>query len=172
MKFVTLIYKIYQFVHKTIDSYLFNIEKAKRKWRYLYWGNKVKSIGKDVVFFKGVIFNDGYNVRIGNNVGIGNYVVIWGSGGVTIGNDVLIAAHSVITSDGHDVNAKLFRETLSVAPVKIGDNVWIGASVNILPGVTIGDNAIIAAGSVVNKDIPANSIAAGVPAKVVKSRSE
>lgn len=169
MKGVTLIFKIYQFFYKLIDKNLFTIEKAKRKWRQLYWGSRIAELGKDVAFFKGVVINDGYNVRIGNNTGIGNYVVIWGSGGVTIGNDTLIAANSVITSDGHDVNAKLYRESSHVSPVKIGNNVWIGAGVIVLPGVTIGDNAIVAAGSVVNKDVEANSIVAGVPAKLIKA---
>lgn len=169
MKGVTLIFKVYQFFYKFFDKNLFSIDKAKRKWGQLYWGSRIAELGKDVAFFKGAIINDGYNVRIGNNVGIGNYVVVWGSGGVTIGNDTLIAANSVITSDGHDVSSKLYRESSHVAPVKIGNNVWIGAGVIVLPGVTIGDNAIVAAGSVVNKNVNMNTIVGGVPAKFIKA---
>jgi len=170
MKLVVLLFKIKQFLSAFTNKFIFDTEKARRKWRYLRWGNKVASIGKNVVFFKGAIINDAYNVKIGNDVGIGNYVVIWGSGGVEIGNDVLIAANSVITSDGHEVNAVKFRESVHVQKVKIGNNVWIGASVCILPGVEIGDNTIIAARSVVTKNIPANVIAAGTPAEVIKER--
>lgn len=169
MKLVVLLYKLRQLVSAIVNKFI-NTEKARRKWRYLYWGNRVSSIGKNVVFFKGAIINDPYNVKIGNDTGIGNYVVIWGSGGVEIGNDVLIAANSVITSDGHDVKAVKFRETSFTQKVKIGNNVWIGAAVCVLPGVEIGDNTIIAAGSVVTKNIPANVIAAGAPAEVIKER--
>lgn len=92
---------------------------------------------------------------------------MWGSGGITIGNDVLIASHTVITSLTRDRNAACFRETTLRAPVAICDNVWIGAGAIILPGVTVGSGSIIAAGAVVTRDVPANAVVAGVPARLV-----
>lgn len=85
-----------------------------------------------------------------------------------IGDNVLIASHTIITSLTHDPNAEIYRETLIKKKVKIGNNVWIGAGAIILPGVTIGDGAIIGAGSVVTKDIPPNTIVAWVPAKFIR----
>jgi maltose O-acetyltransferase len=97
------------------------------------------------------------------------YVHILGNGGVSLGNDVLVGNHTIITSASHDVSARCFRTTLVAEPISIGNNVWIGAGAIILPGVTIGDGAIIAAGSVVRHDVPERSLVAGVPAVVKKS---
>lgn len=90
---------------------------------------------------------------------------MWGGGGISTGNDVLIASDGVITSLTHDTNAACFRETTLRAPVVIGDNVWAGAF--ILPGVTVGAGSIVAAGAVVTRDVPANAVVAGVPARLV-----
>ena len=79
----------------------------------------------------------------------------------------MIAAHTVITTLTHDKGAKIYRESIQRKPITIGNNVWIGSGVIILPGVAIGDNAIIGAGAVVTKDINANKIAVGIPAKII-----
>lgn len=84
---------------------------------------------------------------------------MWGSGGITIGNDVLIVSHGVITSLPHDKNAACFRETTLRAPVVIGDNVWIGAGAIILPGVIRGRRRHRCGGAVVmTRDVPANAV--------------
>ena len=85
-----------------------------------------------------------------------------------IGNDVMIASHTVITSLTHDPDASIYRETLIKKKVTIKDNVWIGAGAIILPGITIGEGAIIGARSVVTKDVPPNVIVVGVPAKPIR----
>jgi len=131
---------------------------------------KLYYAGNNIKLWKGVIIHSPEKVTIGSNTGIGDYVVLWGGGGIEIGENVLIATHSVITSQGHSVNANVFRETNVMNKVIIKNNVWIGAGVLIMPGVTIGENTVIGAGSVVTKDIPANSIAIGSPAIVVKNR--
>lgn len=89
-------------------------------------------------------------------------------GGIVIGNGVLLGHRCTIATLNHDLDPA-HRQDLLPAPVHIGDNVWIGANVTILPGVTIGENAVVAAGAVVAKDVPANMVAAGVPAKVIRS---
>jgi maltose O-acetyltransferase len=112
----------------------------------------------------------GYNIEIGENFYSNHNLVILDGAKVEIGDNVFIAPNCCITTAGHPINIDERNRGLEYAyPIKIGNNVWIGAGVNILPGVTIGDNVTIGAGSVVNKSIPANSIAVGNPCKVIKT---
>lgn len=112
----------------------------------------------------------GYNIEIGENFYSNHNLVILDGAKVEIGDNVFIAPNCCITTVGHPINIDERNRGLEYAyPIKIGNNVWIGAGANILPGVTIGDNVTIGAGSVVNKSIPANSIAVGNPCKVIKT---
>ena len=112
----------------------------------------------------------GYNIEIGENFYSNHNLVILDGAKVKIGDNVFIAPNCCITTAGHPINIDERNRGGEYAyPIKIGNNVWIGAGVNILPGVTIGDNVTIGAGSVVNKSIPANSIAVGNPCKVIKT---
>lgn len=112
----------------------------------------------------------GYNIEIGENFYSNHNLVILDGAKVEIGDNVFIAPNCCITTAGHPINIDERNRGLEYAyPIKIGNNVWIGAGVNILPGVTIGDNVTIGAGSVVNKSVPANSIAVGNPCKVIKT---
>ena len=88
-------------------------------------------------------------------------------GTITIGDDVLIGPKVNILSEEHPVNPA-DRKALMVRPVVIKNGAWIGAGATILPGVTVGENSIVAAGAVVNKDVPDNTIVGGIPAKVIK----
>ncbi len=113
-------------------------------------------------------------IKIGSNTRIDTFCVIYGAGGVTIGNDCLIACHTVIVAGNHnfsDITKKINTQGLTAKGITIGDDVWIGTGVSILDGVHIGSHTVIGAGSVVTKDIPDNSIAVGVPAKVIKTRA-
>ena len=121
-------------------------------------------------------------ITIGNNVGISS-ACIWAQKSITIGNNVNIGGDCIIMdSDAHphdymkrrgefavEVGPEKYLETIPCAPIVIEDDVWIGARCQILKGVHIGARSIIAAGSIVTKDVPADCIAAGVPAKVVKN---
>lgn len=112
----------------------------------------------------------GYNIEIGENFYSNHNLVILDGAKVEIGDNVFIAPNCCITTAGHPINIDERNRGLEYAySIKIGNNVWIGAGANILPGVTIGDNVTIGAGSVVNKSIPANSIAVGNPCKVIKT---
>lgn len=112
----------------------------------------------------------GYNIEIGENFYSNHNLVILDGAKVEIGDNVFIASNCCITTAGHPINIDERNRGLEYAyPIKIGNNVWIGAGANILSGVTIGDNVTIGAGSVVNKSIPANSIAVGNPCKVIKT---
>lgn len=86
---------------------------------------------------------------------------------MTIGDDCLIGHNAVFATLNHDLDPSR-RADLHPAPVVLGDNVWIGANVTILPGVTIGDDAVIGAASLVTKDIPVGAVAVGAPARVVR----
>ena len=86
------------------------------------------------------------------------------------GNNVWIGPNTLITTINHPLNPKGRREHLGIAkPVKIGNDVWIGGNVTILPGVEIGNNVVVAAGAIVTKNIPDNSLFGGVPAKFIKN---
>jgi len=115
----------------------------------------------------------GYNITIGDNFYANTNCTILDCAKVTIGNNVLIGPNVSLYTPNHAFDADERKEGYERSlPIHIGDNVWIGGSVTIVPGVTIGDNTIIGAGSVVTKDIPSNVIAAGVPCRVIRSITE
>ena len=104
-------------------------------------------------------------MRFGEHVFINHSFTAMSVGGIYLGDRVQIGPHVTIVTDNHDFAN---RSVLRCKSVKIGNGVWIGANVTILPGVTVGENAVIAAGAVVTKDVPANSIVGGNPAKVIR----
>ena len=115
----------------------------------------------------------GKNIEAGDNLLINYNVTILDRGPVTIGNDVLIGPGCVITTTGHPMNAEGRRRHLGyMRPVKIGNDVWMGGNVTVLPGVTIGNNVVIAAGAVVNHDVPDNCLVGGVPARIIRQLEE
>lgn len=114
--------------------------------------------------------DDGKNITVGDNFMANYNVTILDRARVRIGDNALIAPGTVITTVNHAFTPKRRAEGICTAkPVNIGNDVWIGANVTILSGVTIGDNVIIAAGAVVTKDVPSNSLVGGVPAKLIKT---
>lgn len=111
----------------------------------------------------------GYNIHIGKNFFSNVNFVILDGAKVTIGDNVFLAPNVGIYTAGHPFDIPQRNIGLEYAfPIKIGNNVWVGAGVSILPGVTIGDDTVIGAGSVIVKDIPANVLAAGNPCKVIR----
>ena len=112
----------------------------------------------------------GYNIEIGENFYSNHNLIILDANKVIFGDNVFIAPNCGFYTAGHPLDYKERNQGLEYAkPIKVGNNVWFGANVSILPGVTIGNNVVIGAGSIVNKDIPDNSLAVGIPAKVIKS---
>ena len=109
----------------------------------------------------------GKNIHVGKFVFFNAGCTMQDQGGVYIGDGVLLGHHTTIVTLNHGIHPNE-RHNLHPAPVVIGNNVWIGSNATILPGVTIGDNAVVAAGAVVTKDVPTNTVVAGVPAKIVK----
>jgi len=130
----------------------------------------LKSCGNNVNIEKGAQFSD--QVEIGDNSGIGVNCML--SGKVVIGNDVMMGPEVYIYTDNHSferLDIPMYKQGYSSnEPVIIGNDVWIGSRVTILPGVKIGDGAIIGASAVVTKDVEPYSIVAGNPAKKIGSR--
>lgn len=107
-----------------------------------------------------------HEVKIGKNVIVMNGCLMMAAGGITIGDETQIAANVQLISNNHDLED---RNVITCKPIKIGRRVWIGAGATILPGVIIGDNSVVGAGSVVTKEVPANTIVAGNPARFIKN---
>lgn len=115
----------------------------------------------------------GFNISAGDGFYCNHNTVILDGAKVSFGDNVLIAPNCVFTTAGHPLDTEQRNAGLEIAlPITVGDNVWFGTNVCVLPGVTIGSNTIIGAGSVVNRDIPAGVIAAGNPCKVIRCITE
>lgn len=130
-------------------------------------------IGKRVVYYPGIWIFTGRKLILGDDVDLATGVLLTTDGGITIGNRTLVGYGTKILSSNHNVPklpGRIFNSGHSKAPVIIENDVWIGANCIILPGVTIHEGTIVAAGSVVTKDIPKNVYIAGIPARVIKDR--
>lgn len=125
-------------------------------------------IDKSTTVFVPFYTNFGKHIRIGKNVFINHACSFLDLGGITVEDDVLIGPRVNLTTENHPVDPTK-RKYLDLKPIHIKRNAWIGAGVTILPGITIGENSIVAAGAVVNRDVPDNSIVGGIPAKVIKT---
>ena len=127
-----------------------------------------KQVDKTFGMFPPFYTDCGKNITVGKNVFINSGCRFQDQGGISIGDGTLIGHNVVLATLNHGISPDE-RHDLFPAPIHIGKNVWIGANATVLPGVTIGDNAVIAAAAVVTKDVPANVVAAGVPAKIIRS---
>ena len=135
-----------------------------------------KCFGKapeDMVLVAPVYFDHGDRVFFGNHFYANTDLTILDENNVIFGDNVFLAPHVSIYTAGHPIDADIRNTEVEYAkPVKIGSNVWIGGNACIMPGVTIGDNVVIGAGSVVTKDIPDNVIAAGNPCRILRTITE
>ncbi len=125
-------------------------------------------IDDSTTIFTPLYINYGKHLSIGKNVFINFDCTFLDLGGITIEDGVLIAPKVSLLSEGHPVSP-VNRHALVVGHIHIKRNAWIGANATILQGVTIGENAVVAAGSVVTKDVPDNTIVGGIPAKPIKT---
>jgi maltose O-acetyltransferase len=120
--------------------------------------------GRNVSIQWPVVINGADHLHVGDRVSINAFVHIWAQGGVRIGDDSLIASHVAITSLTHSLAGGKYSETCLYQPIEIGRNVWIGTHAVILPGVKIGDNAVVGAGAVVTRDVAPGTVVVGIPA--------
>ncbi|CDE90382.1 MAG: sugar O-acetyltransferase [Clostridia bacterium] len=110
----------------------------------------------------------GFNIEIGEKFYSNHNLVILDANKVTFGNNVQIGPNCGFYTSGHPIDKETRRKVEFAKPIVVGNDVWIGGNVCVMPGVTIGDNTIIGAGSVVTKDIPSNVVAVGNPCKIIK----
>ena len=127
----------------------------------LFMGN----IGENTRVMPPVTVVRGNKVRIGKNVVVMNNSLFMAAGGITIEDDVMVAANVQLISNNHDLYD---HAVLTCKPIHLKRNCWIGAGATILPGVTVGENAVVAAGAVVTKDVEENIVVGGNPAKIIK----
>eukprot|EP01037_Dinobryon_pediforme_P007946 gene7946-8019_t len=125
-------------------------------------------IDKSTIVFIPFYTNFGRHIRMGKNVFINHACSFLDLGGITIEDDVQIGPKVNLITENHPIDPAQ-RKSRELKAIHLKRNVWIGAGATILPGVTIGENSIVAAGAVVNKDVPPNSIVGGIPAKILKS---
>jgi acetyltransferase-like isoleucine patch superfamily enzyme len=115
------------------------------------------------------VYSDcGLNLSIGRNVFVNQGCRLDDIGGIDLGDDVMVGPGARLISSGHPLDPTLRRRQVTAAPIVIGRNVWIGAGATILQGVTIGPDAVVAAGAVVTTDVPPAVLVAGVPARPIK----
>ncbi len=124
-------------------------------------------IGENSLILDHVYMRAGANghITLGGNVAINSFAKFFGHGGITVGNYSQIGPGSLLTTTQHDISNAM---EVIYEPIELGEWVWVGANCTILSGVKIGDRTVVGAGSVVTKSLPANCVAVGVPARVIK----
>ena len=125
-------------------------------------------IDASTIVFVPFYTNFGQFIQIGKNVFINHACTFLDLGGITIEDEVLIGPKVNLITENHSLNPN-DRKSLICKPVVIKRNAWIGAAATILPGITIGENSVVAAGAVVTKNVPPNTIVGGIPAKFIKT---
>jgi acetyltransferase-like isoleucine patch superfamily enzyme len=134
------------------------------------------SIGRDTLIDRGVILRAyGGVIQLGSQCRVNPYVVLYGDGGLVIGNGVRIAAHAVLVAANHiysDPNRFIFEQGETRLGINIEDDVWLGAGVRVLDGVTIRKGTVVGAGAVVTKSTEPYDVVVGVPAKKLRSRKD
>lgn len=139
----------------------------------LQYGGTIK-IGNNCILYSGAtIITHGGNIEIGDYSTVNPYAVIYGQSWTIIGNGVRIATQVVIIPSNHrfdDISQPIYKQGLTYKGIKIEDDVWLGAGVKVLDGVTIGKGSVIGAGSVITKNLDPYGVYVGVPAKLIKKR--
>ena len=131
------------------------------------------SMGKECIITPPFWCDYGYNITVGDFFYSNHNMIITDGASVSFGDHVFVAPNCCFTTAEHAIDPEMRREGIEIAkPIKIGNNVWIGAGTTVLAGVEIGDNTVIGAGSVVTRSIPSNVVAVGVPCRVVRDIDE
>lgn len=162
-----------KFIKKIILFIRYNPYDYSRVIRAYFYRFIFKRSGKLFNILDGVVINSPENISIGNRVSIHQFCYFDAQEEIIIGDNVSIGSDVKLITSSHkfDNNKILIKDQgISKKPIFIGDNVWIGSGVIVLQGVKIGKNSIIGANSLVNKDLPENTISGGVPCKVIKQR--
>lgn len=142
-----------------------------RSIRRLYYKIMGMKIGKNTIIFRRADILAPDKIVIGENTSIGWFTHLDGRGGLFVGDNTNISSYTKFITGTHDIDDKDYV-TAQFNPIKIGSRVWICTGAIILPGVTIGDGAVVAAGAVVTKDVAPYTVVGGVPAKMIRKRRE
>ncbi|MDF2437469.1 MAG: acetyltransferase [Bacteroidota bacterium] len=161
-------HKIHKIVARTISlsaelNNSTNVEQTRKRLSIIIG----KELDRSTIIFPPFYTNFAQFISIGKNVFINHACSFLDMGGITIEDNVLLGPKVNLVTENHPTDPA-DRKALVCKPIVIKQNAWIGAAATILPGVTIGENAIVAAGAVVSKDVPANTIVGGIPAKIIK----
>lgn len=147
-----------------------NIKPSKREEKKKMMKQFLGKTKENFIIEQPFMCDYGYNIEIGENFYSNHNLIILDGNKVKFGDNVFIAPNCGFYTAGHPLDLETRNKGLEYAkPIEVGNNVWIGGNVVVLPGVKIGDNVVIGAGSVVNKDIPANTVAVGNPCRVIKN---
>ncbi len=142
-----------------------------RRYRYHYWRVRLAAIGPNTFVYGRVTILNPHRVSLGDNCTLNEGVMIVAKQQpITIGDNVRVSAGVQIYATGLDYEDGVYPYRHVSLPVAIGDGVWLGIGAKVLPGVTIGQGAVVAAGCVVSKDVPANAIVGGVPARIIRQQ--
>lgn len=165
-------FKIAEVVNRTIElsaqlNTSTNVDQIRQRLSDII-GSK---IDESTTVFAPFYTNFGRFIQIGKNVFINHACSFLDMGGITIEDEVLLGPRVNLVTENHPLDPA-DRRALICKPIVIKRKAWIGAAATILPGVTIGENAVVAAGAVVPKDVPANTIVGGIPAKLIKTISQ
>ena len=147
--------------------------RGAHKLRTVYWESMLAEVGPGVRFSHNVKVLGPARLRIGSNTKVLNNVILDARGGMRIGSDTQIGFESIVLTSSHrfdDTTQPITAQGMSCAPVRIGSDVWMGARVIVLPGVIIGDHAVVGAASVVVEDVPEWAVASGNPARLIRYR--
>lgn len=162
-------YKVNEFVNRTLAlTPLLNASTDTGLIRLRLSDITGAQLDESVTVFAPFYTNFGRFIRIGTGVFINHACSFLDMGGITLEDDVLIGPKANLITENHPLDAAN-RRSLICRPILVKRKAWIGAGATILPGVTIGENAVVAAGAVVSKDVPDNTIVGGVPAKVIRT---
>lgn len=146
-----------------------NIPPSHREERKEIIKKLFRKTGENILIESNFECDYGYNISIGENFYMNHNGVILDGAKVEFGDNVFIGPNCGFYTAGHPIDIELRNKGLEYAyPIKVGNNVWFGGNVVVLPGITIGDNVTIGAGSIVTKDIPSNVIAHGNPCRVIR----
>ena len=155
-------------VKKALFIILYFCDHTMRFLRKALIKASIQKCGAKLRVYGSVRISGHHNVIIGDRCALNHGVMIMARGGVKLGNDVVISPGVILTTDSLDNSIKALPRVHTSKPIVIKDGAWIGSRAILLPGVTVGCNAVIAAGSIVREDVPENALVAGVPAKIKK----
>ena len=162
-----------KFCRKTLGFLKYSPFNISMRIRYILYKSLMKSIGRNCNILDSVHISHPEKISLGKRVSIHQFCYLDSQGSIEIGNDVAIGNHVKLLTSDHvfkNKNILIKDQGIEIDKIIIEDNVWIGAGVTVLKGVKIGENSVIGAQSLVNDNIPPNTVAVGIPCKVIKER--